>query len=107
MAEPKTKPTDQDPKEFLNSIEPASKRGDGFKLLEMFTRVTGENAVMWGPSIVGFGQYHYKSERSSQEGDWPIVGFSPRKQTLTLYVISNNDLSPHLSKLGKHRTSAG
>ena len=63
---------------------------------------------MWGTRIVGFGQYHYKSERSSQEGDWPLTGFSPRKQALTLYLMlgleSNDDL---LGKLGKHKKSRG
>jgi hypothetical protein len=106
MAELKTKPTNKDPKVFLNSIQPEQKRKDGFMLLEMFERVTGEKAVMWGESIVGFGMYHYKSERSSQEGDWPLVGFSPRKQYLTLYVISGNKENDKLfEKLGKYTTS--
>ena len=73
----------------------------------MFTRLTGETPKMWGSSIVGFGQYHYKSERSSQEGDWPLVGFSPRKQNLTLYVIGQYDLEDLLNNLGKHKTSVG
>lgn len=107
MAEPKTKPTTQDPKDFLNSIEPEQRRNDGFILLEMFQKITGEKAVMWGPSIVGFGMYHYKSERSTQEGDWPLVGFSPRKQNLTLYLIygSTDKYKDLLQKLGKHKTS--
>jgi hypothetical protein len=108
MAELKTKATDQDPKEFLNKIEPPEKREDGFALLEMFQNITGEKAVMWGSSIVGFGKYHYKSERSTQEGDWPLVAFSPRKQNLTLYImIGSQDNSELLSKLGKHKTSVG
>ncbi len=108
MAELKTKATNQDPKEFLNTIEPEQKRKDGFMLLEIFHKITGEKAVMWGSSIVGFGQFHYKSERSTQEGDWPLVGFSPRKQNLTLYVMhGNNDSSDLLAKLGKHKTSGG
>lgn len=106
MAELKTKETKQDPKEFLGKIEPEQKRKDGFVLLEMFKKATGEKAVMWGSSIVGFGKYHYKSERSSQEGDWPLVAFSPRKQNLTLYVIAG-DISGLLKKLGKHKTSVG
>ncbi len=105
MAEPKTKITDQDPKEFLNSVEPQQKREDALALLEMFKKVTGEKAVMWGTSIVGFGKYHYKSERSAQEGDWMLVGFSPRKQNLTLYVLQGNHDNPALEKLGKHKTS--
>jgi hypothetical protein len=108
MAELKTKATAQDPKEFLNTIEPEQKKKDSFVLLEMFHKVTGEKAVMWGTAIVGFGKYHYKSERSTQEGDWPLVGFSPRKQNLTLYVMhGNGDSSALLKNLGKHKTSGG
>lgn len=107
MAEPKTKATDKSVKEFLDSIEPESKRNDGFALLELFSKVTGEKAVMWGETMVGFGQYHYKSERSSQEGDWLRTGFSPRKQNLTLYVMAGNENNPLFKKLGKHKTSVG
>ena len=108
MAEPKTKVTNQNPKDFLNKVEPEQKRLDGLALLEMFEKVTGEKAVMWGTGIIGFGKYHYKSEKSSQEGDWMLVGFSPRKQNLTLYIMhGNNDSSALLEKLGKHKTSGG
>jgi hypothetical protein len=108
MAEPKTQITNQNPKDFLNSIEPEQKKLDGLALLEMFEKITEEKAVMWGTSIVGFGKYHYKSEKSAQEGDWFLVGFSPRKQNLTLYVMHGNDKSQKLlEKLGKHTTSAG
>jgi len=71
MAELKTKATNQSATEFLKTIEPEKKRADGFVLLELFEKVTGEKPVMWGSSMVGYGKYHYKSERSSQEGDWP------------------------------------
>ncbi len=108
MAELKTKATNQNPKDFLNTIEQEQKKKDGFTLLEMFQRVTGEKAVMWGTSIVGFGMYHYKSERSTQEGDWPLVGFSPRKQNLTLYIMhGNKDNQDLLKKLGKHKAGGG
>lgn len=107
MAEPKTKITEQNPKDFLNSIQPEEKRQDGFTLLEMFAKITEEKAVMWGTSIVGFGKYHYKSEKSTQEGDWMLVGFSPRKQNLTLYIMHGNNDNPLLEKLGKHTTSSG
>lgn len=108
MAELKTKATTQDPKEFLSGIEPKQKRNDGFALLQLFSRVTGEKPVMWGSSIVGFGKYHYKSERSTQEGDWPLSGFSPRKQNLTLYIMHGNDKNEELlHKLGKHKTGKG
>ena len=108
MAEQKTKPTNQDPEDFLNKVEPEQKRLDSFALLEMFRKITGEKAVMWGESIVGFGMYHYKSERSAQEGDWFLVGFSPRKQNLTLYILHGNDGNEELmARLGKHKTSGG
>lgn len=105
MAKPKTKATKASVQEFLSKVEPEEKRQDSFTLLEMFEQITGEKAVMWGDSIVGFGQYHYKSERSRQEGDWMLVGFSPRKQNLTLYVLHGNQDNPALEKLGKHKTS--
>ena len=108
MAELKTKATKESAVKFLNTIEPKEKRADGLALLSMFKKVTGEKAVMWGSSIVGFGMYHYKSERSTQEGDWPLVAFSPRKQNLTLYILAgNNDSNTLLGKLGKHKTSGG
>lgn len=106
MAELKTQVTTLNPKDFLIGIEPEQKKVDSFALLEMFEKVTGEKAVMWGTSIVGFGKYHYKSEKSAQEGDWFLVGFSPRKQNLTLYIMhGNGDSSALLEKLGKHKTS--
>lgn len=108
MGELKTKLNDGSVEDFLNSVQDEQKRKDSFELLEMFTKVTGQSPKMWGTSIVGFGQYHYKSERSSQEGDWPLVGFSPRKQNLTLYIMSGFDsLTDLLSELGKHKTSKG
>ena len=108
MAEPKTKATKESVAAFLKSIEPKEKRADGLALRALFEKNTGEKAVLWGSSIVGFGKYHYKSERSSQEGDWMLVGFSPRKQNLTLYIMHGNSTSQGLiAKLGKHTTSAG
>ncbi len=104
MAEPKTKVSDASVEDFLNSIENERRRKDGFELLEMYKRITGLEPKMWGPSIVGFGVYHYKSERSAQEGDWPLAGFSPRKQNLTLYVYPKN-FPELLQDLGKHTTS--
>lgn len=108
MAELKTKPTNQDPGDFLNTIEPEQKRIDSFKLLEAFEKITGEKPKMWGSTIIGFGMYHYKSERSTQEGDWPLTGFSPRKANLTLYLMGEFTKETELlQKLGKHRTSVG
>src|SRR5688572_6820147 len=108
MAELKTKPTKQSAKEFLNTVEPDEKRLDSLTLLKMFQKATGEKPVMWGSSIVGFGMYHYKSQRSTQEGDWPLVAFSPRKQNLTLYIMAGNkENNELLAKLGKHKASGG
>jgi hypothetical protein len=106
MAEIKTKATKESVTEFLNSIEPAEKRADSLELLKLFKSITGQKAVMWGSSIVGFGMYHYKSEKSTQEGDWPLVAFSPRKQNLTLYILTGNKEEKDLmKKLGKHKAS--
>ena len=107
MGEPKTKVNDASVEDFLNSVTDEAKRADSFKLLEIFEEVTREKPKMWGSSIIGFGKYHYKSV--SQEGDWLRVGFSPRKASLTLYLMlglieKNSEL---LSKLGKHKTSSG
>lgn len=108
MAEIKTKVNDASVKDFLDKVEPESKREDAFKLLKIFEEVSGEKAKMWGSAIVGFGMYHYKSERSAQEGDWPRTGFSPRKQNLTLYVHAGlNESENLLAKLGKYKTSVG
>lgn len=94
--------------DFINSVDGDIKRADAFKILEMYKVATGEQPKMWGPSMIGFGQYHYKSERSKQEGDWPLAAFSPRKQSLTLYIMPGfNDYSDLLDKLGKCRTSKG
>jgi hypothetical protein len=108
MGEIKTKLTDASADNFINVVPDEVKKQDSFKLLELFTKLTGESPKMWGTSIIGFGQYHYKSERSSQEGDWPLVGFSPRKQNLTLYIMPGFDAYQDLlAKLGKHKTSKG
>lgn len=108
MAELKTKPTKEKAEDFLKTIEPEQKRLDSFALLEIFKKVTKEKPVMWGTAIIGFGMYHYKSERSSQEGYWPLTGFSPRKQNLTLYLMNGfKDDENLLKKLGKHKTSVG
>lgn len=108
MAELKTKLTKQKATDFLKTIEPEQKREDSLVLLKLFQKATGEKPAMWGTSIVGFGTYHYKSERSRQEGDWMLVGFSPRKANLTLYVMSGlKDESALLKKLGKFKTGGG
>jgi hypothetical protein len=106
MAELKTQKNDASVEGFVNSIDDDSKRLDSLKLLEIFDECTGEKPAMWGKSMVGYGSYHYKSERSSQEGDWMMTGFSPRKQNLTIYIIPGfSKYQNELAKLGKHKTS--
>jgi hypothetical protein len=104
MSENKTRPTDADVMGFLNAVEPEKKRDDALVLLELMEEVTGEQATMWGTSIVGFGSYHYKYD-SGREGDMPLVGYSPRKQNLTLYIMPGFDAYDDLlNQLGKHST---
>ena len=108
MAELKTQRNNASPVAFINALEDEQKKKDSKVLLKLFTEVTGEKPKMWGSSIVGYGSHHYKSDRSIQEGDWPLVGFSPRKQNLTLYIMPGfSDMSLLLEKLGKHKTSKG
>lgn len=108
MSAIKTTVNDASVKDFINTIVEETKRQDSITLLELFSAITDEPAKMWGTSIIGFGSYHYKSERSRQEGDWPLIGFSPRKQNLTLYFMPGfDDYIELLDKLGKHKTSKG
>jgi hypothetical protein len=108
MAELKTKQNNASVKEFLETVQDESKKKDCDVVLKMMKRVTGEKPMMWGGSIIGFGKYHYKSERSKQEGDWFITGFSPRKQNLTIYIIAGVAAYGELmKKLGKCKTGAG
>jgi len=105
MAELKTKQHDADVKEFINTFaDTEQKRKDSFELLKLMQDFTGYEPKMWGPSIIGFGSYHYKSDRSTQEGEWPLVGFSPRKAAISLYVYSGMPEHEHLLKdLGKYK----
>jgi hypothetical protein len=106
MAELKTQKNDASVLDFIKSVEDEQKKQDCLELLKIFEECTGEKPMMWGASIVGFGSYHYKSERSSQEGDWPLTGFSPRKQNLTLYLMNGfESYASELEKLGKHKKS--
>lgn len=105
MAEIKTKQTKEDVYEFINRFaNTEQKRKDSFELVKLMQDVTGHKPKMWGPSIIGFGSYHYKSDRSRQEGDWPLVGFSPRKAAISLYVYTGNPKHEYLLKdLGKYK----
>ena len=104
MAENKTQATQSDVSVFLDSITDERKRADCLELVTLMSEVTGEKAKMWGASIVGFGQYHYKYE-SGREGDFFLTGFAPRKQNLAIYIVPGFDIAPDLmEKLGKHKT---
>lgn len=104
MAELKTKKTDASVEAFLDGVADPRRREDARVVLGLMKRITGEEPKMWGPSIVGFGSYTY-SYASGQTGDWPIAGFSPRKQALTLYLMPGFEKDADLMKrLGKHKT---
>ena len=107
MAELKTKLNDASIEDFLNTVEDEQKRKDCLEIVKIMKQVTKEEPKMWGPSIIGFGSYHYKYE-SGREGDMMQIGFSPRKQNITLYVgLGDNTENPLIKKLGKHTTGKG
>lgn len=108
MAENKTKPEKKSVLDFINSVEDETKKKDSLFLFELFKSITKEEVVMWGPSIIGFGEYHYKYA-SGREGDFLISGFSPRKAALTLYLMGcmENEFAPLMEKLGKYKKSVG
>jgi len=104
VAELKTRKNDQDVNAFLASIEDQKKQQDSQVLLNLLQEATGEEPVMWGDSIIGFGEYHYKYA-SGREGDWFLAGFSPRKQDLTVYIMAGFEAYHGLlAKLGKYKT---
>jgi len=108
MSEIKTKPSDQDIDLFLSQVEPESRRKDGIELKRLFDSVVSEKASLWNNNMIGYGSYHYKSERSKQEGDWPLTGFSPRKQYLAIYIMPGvKKYKDLLDKLGKFKISSG
>lgn len=101
----KTKKTNRSVRAFVSRIKEIDKRNDVNALIKIFTKVTRQKAVMWGDSIVGFGEYHYKSS-SGQEGDWPRTGFSPRKQNLTIYIMLGFEKYKDIMKnLGSYKTA--
>jgi len=107
MPELKTKQTDESVIKILNSVEGEKKRKDSFAVLEIIKEVTRLEPKMWGASIIGFGNYHYKYD-SGHEGDMCIVGFSPRKQNITLYLMLGlGNFQELLKNLGKHKTGKG
>lgn len=103
MAENKTQPSATSASEFIASIENPTRRADAETMLAVMQRITGWQPRMWGPSIIGFGEYHYKYE-SGREGDFMRTGFSPRKANLVLYIMPGYaDYSDKLARLGKHK----
>lgn len=105
MATNKTAETSVDVNEFINKVENEKRRTDSFALLEIFQSVTGFDPKMWGPTIIGFGKYHYQYE-SGHEGDAPLAGFSPRKDSLVIYMATKfENRDELLSQLGKHKSS--
>lgn len=108
MAELKTQKNKASVKDFIESVDNEQKRKDSYELLKIFKDATGMEPVMWGTSIIGYGSYHYKSERSTQEGDWPLTGFSPRKQQISVYIMPGfSDYEDLLKELGKFKISKG
>lgn len=109
MADNKTKPTQVSVAAFIDALSDEGKRGDAKALVRLMQKATGEKPKMWGPSIIGFGTYHYTYE-SGREGDAPLVGFSPRKPALVLYLYNSTAFAGAeelLTKLGKHTMGKG
>ncbi|MFD1166593.1 DUF1801 domain-containing protein [Sphingobacterium daejeonense] len=103
MAKLKTQFTAVDVEEFINNLDNEQKKKDSFELIELMEKATGEKAKMFGPTIIGFGQYHYKYA-SGHEGDAPLLGFSPRKAAISLYVTTGcDDQKQYLEGLGKYK----
>jgi hypothetical protein len=108
MSDTVMRPSGMDVEDFLHGVANAERRGDARALLQLMSEVTGEPAVMWGPSIVGFGSYHYRYA-SGREGDAPLAGFSPRKAQLVVYLVGGfaDRYAGALSQLGPHKTGVG
>lgn len=103
-ADNKTVPTDMSPLTFLATLEDGRRRDDAHRLLDFFNRVTGLKPKMWGPSIIGYGRYHYVY-KSGREGDWLMTGFSPRKSAQSIYIMPGyRNMAEKLDRLGKHKT---
>lgn len=103
MAENKTKVTDQSVETFLNAVDHPVRRENALEVVQLMRKVTGVEPQMWGATMVGFGEYHYKYD-SGREGDSYIIGLSPRKANLTIYIMPGyQDLSAYLTRLGQHK----
>ena len=107
MAEIKTKPTGESVEDFINKVPDKQKREDSFAILEMMKKATKMDPKMWGSSLIGFGDLRHKSPATGREVDWFIIGFSPRKANLSIYLMDLQVHAAALKKLGKHKTGAG
>lgn len=108
LADIKTKPTAASVEDFINNVSDEQKRKDSFTILEMMKKAAGEEPKMWGSSIIGFGNKRYKSPATGREVDWLVIGFSPRKANLSLYLsVGLEEHADALEKLGKHKTGVG
>jgi hypothetical protein len=107
MADNKTRPTKLSVTMFIDALTDPARRGDAKALVKLMQKAAGEKPKLWGPSIIGFGSYHYKYD-SGREGDMPLIGFSPRKAATVLYIMSGlSDSEALLARLGKHTTGKG
>lgn len=108
LVEIKTKQTSASVADFINTVKDEKKRKDSFALLEMMKKASGEEPKMWGSSLIGFGNRRYKSQATGREVDWLLIGFSPRKANLSLYLMMDiKTQAATLKKLGKHKTGVG
>jgi len=104
MAEPKTRPTDAPVDDFIAAVDHAGRREDARAVCALLRELTGKEPEMWGPSIIGFGRYRY-TDGKGKPAEWPMVGFSPRKANLVLYVLHGDETPGDLlQRLGKHKT---
>jgi len=106
MAKNKTLPTAKSVDAFIAAIEDEQKRDDSYELIKILKGITADEPLLWGPSIIGFGNYHYKYE-TGREGDMPLAAFSPRKNAIVLYILGFDKKEAMLEKLGKHKSSKG
>jgi hypothetical protein len=107
LADIKTKPTSSSVEGFIDTVPEEQKRKDSHVILKMMEKATKQKPKMWGSSIIGFGDKRYKSPSTDREVDWFIIGFSPRKANLTLYLVNMKEHADSLEKLGKHKLGGG
>ncbi len=107
MAEIKTKQTEASVEDFLNTIKDEQKRNDSFLILEMMKKASKQDPKMWGGSIIGFGNKRYKSPNTGREVEWFLIGFSPRKANISIYLMNTKEHAAALKKLGRHKASVG